>query len=327
MALVDVIVPVFNTQVEYVTEAMKSLREQTFADWHAWIVDDGSDPDYGKRLQELLTALQDNRVTYLFTPHKGASGSRNVAMERGTAPYIGFLDSDDYWLPHHLERQIGLLEGDPAMTLVHGYFEVIDSNGQEVVPAPPFDGLNELDNTQSFVKMLKENFVGASTVVVRRSMIEKVSGFDATFPSLADKEMWLRMLNENAQFHYVPESSVLYRVHPGNISKNTDLLLATRRRIIDKAAALVATNARYANIDWPSIKKEMVRHMYREAAEVHFAQGRYSKAIKYGAPWFSGLSQRSCMIVLRSFSGLLLGYLTATVHDLSAFVASIGADR
>ncbi len=314
MAQVDVIIPVFNTPLEYLIEAIKSLRAQTFTDWDAWIVDDGSRDEYGAQLKAQLQSIDDPRIHYLYTEHKMATGSRNVAIGRGNAPYIAFLDSDDCWMPHHLSNHLAVLSARDDVSLVHGYFLVIDSDGKSVQSAPPWSGLNELNVTDSFVKMLRGNFIGASTVVVRRKLLEQVDGFDATFPSLGDKELWLRMLNAGAIFHYEPNVSVLYRVHPGNISKNTDLLLATRRRIIELADKLVRENSLFSKIDWFALKKEMTRHMFREASEVHFAEGRYAKAIKFAAPWYSGFTSRAASIVLRSCVGLVVGVFTTLFH-------------
>lgn len=319
---VDVIVPVFNTRLDYLADAIKSLRNQTFPDWCAWIVDDGSELEYGIRLQAHLQSYGDERIHYLYTEHKGATGSRNVAIRHGHAPYVAFLDSDDLWMPHHLSSHVSHLERAKEISLVHGFFEVIDSESQPMPSAPPWPGLNDLGNAECFVKMLKGNFIGASTVVLRRRILEDVGSFDASFPSLGDKELWLRLLNVNAKFHYDSKASALYRVHPGNISKNTDLLLATRRRIIEKAEVIIHGNPNFSEIEWPSLKRHMVRHMFREAAEVHFAEGRYDKAIKFAAPWRYGLSLRSCKIVLRSAVAVLLGIIVATTENASAFFGS-----
>ncbi len=310
VAQVDVIIPVFNTPIKYLIEAISSLRAQLFNDWCAWIVDDGSRDEYGAQLKAQLEMIGDARIHYLYTEHKMATGSRNVAITRGTAPYVAFLDSDDCWMPHHLANQVAVLNELDGISLVHGYFKVIDSEGCAIDSAPPWQGLNELSLTESFVKMLKGNFIGASTVVVRRKILEDVKGFDATYPSLGDKELWLRMLSAGAKFHYEPNASVLYRVHPGNISKNTDLLLATRRRIIQLAEKLILENTSFSKIDWPTLKREMSRHKFREASEVHFAEGRYAKAIKYGAPWYSGVTSRATSIMLRSCVALVVGIFT-----------------
>lgn len=302
MALVDVIIPVFNTRLQFVVAALSSLREQTFSDWKSWVIDDGSDAEYGIKLAETLRSFDDRRIEYLYSDHQGISASRNVAIMKGRAPYIAFLDSDDCWMPDHLSNHVKILDANDAITLTHGHFSIIDSDGQTLKSKPAVEGLNSLNFSQCFVRMLIENFVAFSSVVVRRSAVEQIEGFDGTFPCLSDKVFLLRLLNAGAKFHHDPAAALQYRVHPQNISKKTDLLFTTRRRLIDLAEKFIQSNPLLGDIDWPSLKKEMERHRYKEAAEAHFAQHRYTEALKYGSPLHSGLSRRSCMLFLRSLA-------------------------
>jgi len=307
MALVDVIIPVFNTPRRFLTVALDSLRAQTFSDWKAWVINDGSDKQYTVELEETLRAYGDPRIHYLYSDHKGPAGSRNVGIVEGRAPYVALLDSDDVWMPHHLSRQVAFLEANAEIALVHGHCDVIDPAGRLVGSPTLKTRLNGLSTARLFADMLRENFVSASSVVVRRSVLEQVGGFDATFPCLVDKELWLRLLKIGARFYCDPEIVYRYRVHPQNISKNTDLLLATRRRIIDKAESLLKADGPLAGIDWPALKREMISHMYREAADGYLARGEYGRALRYSSPFYAGVSRRSCGLFLRSLYRSLAG--------------------
>ena len=159
MAQVDVIIPVFNTPINYLIEAINSLRTQVFTDWCAWIVDDGSRDEYGAQLKAQLATIADERIHYLYTEHKMATGSRNVAISKGNAPFVAFLDSDDCWMPHHLANHVTVLNKLDGISLVHGYFKVIDSGGRAMDSAPPWQGLNELSLTESFVKIDRKSVV------------------------------------------------------------------------------------------------------------------------------------------------------------------------
>jgi len=308
MARVDVIIPVFNTPHRFLTVALDSLRAQTLPDWNAWIINDASDAAYTVKLEETLRAYADPRFHYLYSDHKGPAGSRNVGIVEGKAPYVAFLDSDDCWMPELLERHVAALEGDAGIVLVHGHYEQIDADGKRCGSVPPRQGLNDLSVPQLFATMLRENFVATSSVVLRRSSLEQVGCFDESFPCLVDKELWLRLLNIGARFHYDPEIVFHYRVHSQNISKKTDLLLATRRRIIDKAERIVRENSSLAGIDWPGQKKEMEHHMNREAAAVYLERGEFVRALKHSSPLHAGLSRASCLLFARSLYRSLRGF-------------------
>lgn len=297
MARVDVIVPVFNTKLSYVVAAVDSLRAQTLSDWIAWVADDGSDGAYAADLRKMLDALGDARFLYHRIDHKGIGAARNSVISKGRAPYLAFVDSDDVLLPNHLEQQVAALEADPGVAVVHSNCITIDADGNTLYRSTKA-GLNEMDARQSFVQMLMGNYVGLSTVVMRRTDLEKIGGFDETIQALADKELWMRLLGNGAKFHHIPQLSVQYRIHAGNNSKKTEVLLGVRTRLIEQAESLLEGNGRFAGVDWPALRRKMERHMYLEAAEAHYAARRYSQALAFASPARVGVSARSIRVLL-----------------------------
>jgi glycosyltransferase involved in cell wall biosynthesis len=300
---VDVITPVYNTPLGFVREALESLRAQTVSSWVVWVIDDGSAPDYARALQSLLAEFNDPRLQYLAVEHAGPSGSRNRGLERGSAPYVAFLDSDDAWLPTHLDRQLSLLDAQPGFTLVHGHSEIIDEHSQITARPAAVKGLNTLDAAQCFERMARSNFINASSVVTRRNLLEQVKFFDPSFPCLVDKELWMRMLAAGARFHHDETVVLRYRVHSGNISKKTDLLLATRLRVVELAERLIRTTPAYSGIDWPRLKRDMLQHLHTEAAHGFFGLKRYADAAHHASPskagWHWGTLKLWCKAVAR----------------------------
>jgi glycosyltransferase involved in cell wall biosynthesis len=299
MKHVDIIIPVYNTPLQYLSVALDSIRSQTYKDWTAWIVNDASNESYTQQMVDLLASYQDHRFQYLYSDHRGPSGSRNVGIHAGKAPYVAFLDSDDYWMPTLLEHHVTILDKQSTITLVHAHFELIDSEGKRLQDKAPHKALNGRNATQLLTLMLRENYVSTSSVMVRRYILEQVGGFDETFPCLVDKELWMRMLNAGAQFYYESEVLFQYRLHPQNISKKTDLLLATRMRIIQKAESIIQGNTSFSDIDWSKLKRDMASHMHREAAEAYLDQGMYLRALKHSSPIKAGMSRNSLQLFLR----------------------------
>lgn len=91
---ISVIVPVFNTEPEYIKVALESLFNQTISDIEIIVVNDGSsNPDTIAYLKELEL---DRRLKILHQENMGQSVARNTALDIATGDYIGFLDSDDW---------------------------------------------------------------------------------------------------------------------------------------------------------------------------------------------------------------------------------------
>lgn len=287
---VDVIIPVFNTPLKFLGETLNSLKAQTYPHWTAWIVNDGSPAEYSATLDAFLQTNADERYRVLNADHKGPAGSRNVGLVEGTAPIVAFLDSDDCWMPTHLERQMAVLAARPEITLAHGRSTIIDAESHEVGPTPSQDVLNTLTPQQLFARMLESNFINAASVVVRREAIREVGYFGESFPCLVDKELWMKVLARGARLHYDAEIVLKYRVHAGNISKKTATLLDTRAKIIALAEELIRANPALLDTDWPQLRARMERHRFREAAYGFRAQGLLDKAIECSMPSRAGWS-------------------------------------
>jgi len=110
---VAVVIPAFKAE-SFIEEAVRSVLQQTHADWEAWIVtDDGED------YEELLgrAGLVDERFHFLSSGRVGAGASRarNLALDRITAPYVAILDADDRLKPRKLELAVAALAEHPIV--------------------------------------------------------------------------------------------------------------------------------------------------------------------------------------------------------------------
>ncbi|MCM1151216.1 MAG: glycosyltransferase [Alistipes sp.] len=105
---VSVIIPVYNL-APYVDACLDSLSAQTFADFEAIVIDDGSTDDSGS--VALRHAAADPRIRVIATPNGGVVAARERALKEARGAWIAFLDGDDTWEPDMLERLLGVAEG------------------------------------------------------------------------------------------------------------------------------------------------------------------------------------------------------------------------
>jgi len=116
MSLVSVIVPTYNRR-ETIRAAIASVQRQTFQDWELIVVDDGSTDDTASLIEG-----SDPRLVLIRQKNQGVNGARNAAMVRARGQYIAFLDSDDEWLPHHLELSVAFFRAHPEEDFLSGEF-------------------------------------------------------------------------------------------------------------------------------------------------------------------------------------------------------------
>jgi glycosyltransferase involved in cell wall biosynthesis len=104
MPKVSIILPTFN-RADTIMRAIKSAQAQTFRDWELIIVDDGSTDNTATLIADI-----DPRITLIRQENRGFTEARNTAIRASKGTYFAFLDSDDEFLPYHLELCIAFLE-------------------------------------------------------------------------------------------------------------------------------------------------------------------------------------------------------------------------
>ena len=105
--LASIIMPSYNT-AEYIADSIRCVLEQTYTKWELLIVDDCSSDDTDEVVAPFLS---DGRIRYFKNEkNSGAAVSRNRALSEAKGKWIAFLDSDDFWAPEKLRKQISFMK-------------------------------------------------------------------------------------------------------------------------------------------------------------------------------------------------------------------------
>ena len=219
---VSVIIPVYNHE-EYIKECVDSALAQKNCDLEVIVVDDGS-TDGTRRILEGFG----DKIVAVLQENQGTSAALNAGLERAQGSLVGWLSSDDLYLPGKIAAQVGEFERTPSLALVYTDWIMIDSHGRELSvvrsPCPP---------PSSFVReMLGGNFVNGSSALIRRECLEEVGYFDTSLAAGSDVEMWFRLLNRGYKFGHFPIPLMKYRWHLGNLSHDYSLLQACKDRVL-----------------------------------------------------------------------------------------------
>lgn len=120
MPHISVIIPVYNVAA-YLRECLDSLVSQTFSDWEALCVDDGSTDESGIILDEY--AAKDRRIKVFHQPNKGVSAARNFAIESAKGEYVCFLDGDDIFDDKFLEKAKEIFQNEDSVDFLRFRFK------------------------------------------------------------------------------------------------------------------------------------------------------------------------------------------------------------
>ena len=253
-----------------VTRAIDSVLAQTYKNIEVCLVDDNIPGDeYSQRLQDALKKYDgDSRVRYI-TQEKHINGAvaRNVGIKAASGEYIGFLDDDDEWLPEKIEQQVKVLQSDPEIDAVSALWTLYEG-GKEVRKCAPYTA----DNLQLKV-FLRDVAVFTSTVLIKKSSIERFGGFDGELLRHQDLQFLVDALKES-KFEVLPE--YLVRLHADSeINRpNVEKLIKAKRAFFQ---SVDAEFRKYSKSDQKRIRNA---HYYEVVFQALKAK-KYKIAMKY----------------------------------------------
>jgi glycosyltransferase involved in cell wall biosynthesis len=180
--LVSVIIPTYN-RATVLSRAIESVISQSFRNFEIIIIDDGSDDNTSEVIESF-----DQTVRHFRIPHSGVSRARNAGIEKAKGEWISFLDSDDYWLPQKLQKQMAYLATHPEYKICHTD-EIWIKNGKRIN-----QGKKHIKYAGWFFSpSLSLCLISPSTVIIHRDVFDKVGRFDEDFKVVEDYELWLRI--------------------------------------------------------------------------------------------------------------------------------------
>ena len=186
----SVIIPLYN-KAPYVRKAVESVVGQTFADWELWVVDNGSTDESS----EIVAEFTDSRVrTVRLEDNIGPGAARNKGVELSTAPWICFLDADDWWEPTFLEEMAGLVGRHPDAGIYGTSYCIVKNGKKRVAPIGVDDSFTEgeINYCRVYAKTLCMPLTSIS-VCIPRAVFDTTGGFPANIRLGEDFLLWIRI--------------------------------------------------------------------------------------------------------------------------------------
>lgn len=228
LPLVSVVIPAFNTS-RFIEKSIDSVRKQTYRNLEIIVVDDGSSDDTADIVRRVMK--EDSRVKLLQQENGGIASARNLAVKHSGGEFIAPLDADDMWLPCYLEKQVEcMLKAPASVAVVYAWSRDIDEDDQ-------LTGLFHASNIEGYVyeTLLAHYFLAnATSVLIRRSIFEKVGSYDSDFQRCEDWNLMARLARKY-EFRVVKEFLVLYRKRRESMTQSYDAMALGQAMTLDAA--------------------------------------------------------------------------------------------
>lgn len=253
---VSVVMPAYNAS-KTVARAIKSVLSQSHGQLELILVDDCSADNTMQILQGFAAA--DDRVRlYRNEKNSGVAQTRNRGVAEAKYDWIAFLDSDDYWEPEKLERQLAAVTRTEGTSLCFTGSAFIDEMENRS------DYLLRVPERVTFAELLKQNVISCSSVLVRRELMLQHPMQDGRNIH-EDYATWLRILRQIPHAVGVDEPLLVYQISSGSKSGNKM-----------KAAMMQWRTYRVARIPLPRAAWSFAAYAFRSVRKYKKIKSGYS---------------------------------------------------
>lgn len=202
--------PVYNGET-YLRETLDSILAQTFPDFEAVIIDDCSTDGSLVIMREY--ARKDSRVKVFHNEtNVGLTKSLNKAIGLSSGIYVARLDAGDTSEKDRFAKQVAFLNNHPDYGLVGSWATIIDERSEKI-------GQMAWNETDADIRkaLIKHNPIIHSSIMIRRSVLEKIGGYNEAWKYAQDYELYFQII-KYSKVANLPEFLISYRAMSGSIT-------------------------------------------------------------------------------------------------------------
>ena len=208
MDLISVIMPFYKKR-EYFLSSFKSVLSQSYTNIEIIIVYDDNNHD---ELNWVNSIVSNDKRTIIIDNKKniGVSRSRNLAISKSNGKYLAFLDCDDIWLEHKLEKQLNFMKKN-NLSISHTSYEIINNKNELI-------GKHQVKDILKYSDLINSCDIGLSTVMAKKEIFEY-----SKFKPLTTKEdyaLWLELSRKGVTFKGLDICLTLWRKSPNSLSSH-----------------------------------------------------------------------------------------------------------
>jgi len=203
----SILVPIYNTDPEYLLPMIESVKAQIYPHWQLCLVDDCSPKSY---LQQILQheALQDERISIqLNDVNQGISVTTNDALAMANGDYIALLDHDDEISIDALYENAKVINEFPEVGLIYSDEDKIDMQGNRLEPFFKPDYSPDFLSTNNYICHFS---------VIRKSLADEIGGFREGLDGSQDHDIILRAAHNSKRVVHIPKILYHWRKIPGS---------------------------------------------------------------------------------------------------------------
>lgn len=210
----SIIVPVYNTPLNFLKDMIESVQKQSYSNWELCISNGSSENEaLNKELKKY--AAKDSRIKWVaLEENKGIAGNTNAALDLADGDFIALLDHDDMLAPNALYEYVRALNNDPEIDAMYSDEDKVDQNGK-VHFEPHFK--SDLN-----MELLRTNNYICHLFAVRKSIVDQFGGFRSEYDGSQDYDFILRSVELARKVYHCPKILYYWRCHMNSTAENPE---------------------------------------------------------------------------------------------------------
>lgn len=291
---ISIIVPVYNTD-KYLCKCLDSILAQTYTNWEAILVDDGSTDKSGKICDDY--AAKDKRFNVIHQNNGGVSVARQTGLDNATGDYIIHCDPDDWIEPTMLEELTQKAVKEDADMVICDI--ITHRNG--IIEYSHIDLVTPTTAKEVQLQIIRQKLHGSCCNKLIRSRFCKKAGFKPSDIIYCEDELYnIRILNNDLKISYIPRA--LYNYRNDNIGSICNTLSAksiqSKIKVIDEICKIIQVHKNSKELK--AMKKSCIATAFT-SREYHIISTLYvechEEIINEGKKYNWYLPCRSCLSI------------------------------
>src|SRR5688572_17864263 len=222
--LVSAIMSVYNGD-QWLRQAVDSIIHQTYKNWEFIIIDDASNP----ATQNILDQYTNDKRFKIIrqSTQQGLTKNLNTAIDLCTGDLIARMDADDISLPARFEKQVLYLLSNPSVSAVASYIDLIDETGKQTGTWSDDRKATSWPDIKAVLPW--KNCIAHPTIMIRKTILREYRYNEEQIHS-QDWDLWLRLAADGKIIEKIPEPLLLYRIHPGSVTNQSNKKISFLKR-------------------------------------------------------------------------------------------------
>ena len=219
--LVSVCIVTYNS-AEFIIEALDSVAAQTYKNIELIVSDDASTDNTVELCRDWIANNEQKfsrSELVVVEKNTGVSANFNRAIRNSGGFYIKGLAGDDKLLPNCISDNVSYMMLRPETDLLFSDEIIFSQNEDGKRISSRLVYFEHLNKREFKTHLLIRNFLPAPAYFMKRSIYERLGGYDESIPMMEDKPFFIKVLFANSNMAYMPKATVCYRINNQSLSQ------------------------------------------------------------------------------------------------------------